>query len=351
VKPFRTGLVVGKFCPLHRGHEIVIHRAVELCDEVVVVSYTRPEFVGCEPEKRERWLAIRFPTTHRLVVTEDRLRVWFTGGGATAPALPVNSDNDTTHRRFVGRLCLEVLHRRVDAVFTSETYGDGFAAEMTAHFAERGDDGPAVVHHLVDLDRNAAPISGERLRQDPHAGRAFLAPEVYASFVQRVALLGAESSGKSALAQALASAFATKHVAEYGRERWEIKQGLLAFDDLLEIAEIQCAREDEAAGQANRFLFCDTTPLTTLFYSERLFGRAAPRLRVLADRRYAQAVLCAPDFPFVQDGTREGPALQPVQHAWYLHALARRGAVPLTAEGSLAARVTKIRAHLQSIPY
>ncbi|HSI61697.1 MAG TPA: ATPase, partial [Candidatus Saccharimonadia bacterium] len=31
---FSSGLVVGKFAPLHRGHEMVIRRAMEECDRV-----------------------------------------------------------------------------------------------------------------------------------------------------------------------------------------------------------------------------------------------------------------------------------------------------------------------------
>ena len=47
---YRTGLVVGKFSPLHRGHELVIGAAFAHCAEVVVLSYSRPEFPGSEQE-------------------------------------------------------------------------------------------------------------------------------------------------------------------------------------------------------------------------------------------------------------------------------------------------------------
>ena len=44
---FRRGLVVGKFCPLHLGHELLIRRAQTECEELVVLSYTKPGFAGC----------------------------------------------------------------------------------------------------------------------------------------------------------------------------------------------------------------------------------------------------------------------------------------------------------------
>lgn len=35
---YKRGLVVGKFCPLHLGHELLINRAQEACEELLLVS-------------------------------------------------------------------------------------------------------------------------------------------------------------------------------------------------------------------------------------------------------------------------------------------------------------------------
>jgi nicotinamide riboside kinase len=93
------------------------------------------------------------------------------------------------------------------------------------------------------------------------------------------------------------------------------------------------------AASARRWLFCDTSPLTTLLYSRDLFGRADPELERLATRHYDHVFLCAPDFAFVQDGTRRGEAFRRQQHDEYLRELATRG-VPFTLlEGSPQQRV------------
>jgi nicotinamide riboside kinase len=75
-------------------------------------------------------------------------------------------------------------------------------------------------------------------------------------------------------------------VPEYGRELWERRSGSLELADLLQIAEQQIEREEALAGQANEWLICDTSPLTTLFYSRHLFGKAEPALEALAARPY-----------------------------------------------------------------
>ena len=328
-KPFQRGLIVGKFCPLHHGHEHAIRTMLAACEESFILSYTNPEFPGCEPAKRRRWLAQLFPQARCLVLD--------------AAEAPPNDADDLTQRQFVARVCRERLQTTVDAVFTSEDYGEGFAQELARQF------GHPVRHISIDPLRLTHPVSGTQLRADIHAHRQHLSPVVYADFVERICLLGGESTGKSTLADALAAQFQTQHVAEYGRELWEARNGQLTFSDMLHIAETQIDREEAAALISNRFLFCDTSPLTTLFYSHHLFGRADPALEVLAQRDYTLHLLCAPDFPFHQDGTRQDAAFRAAQDVWFRTELARRGFPWMEVKGSQDERVAFIAQALSEL--
>ncbi len=342
---FASGLVVGKFCPLHRGHELLIGRALDECGRVFVLSWSKPELPGCAPERRAAWLARRFPAAASLVLTEERL-------AALRPppafaALPADDADVGELRRFTAWICQAAWGMRPEAVFTSEPDGAGFARELTDWYRVGDPASPTVAAVVVDPERGLAPISGTALRRDVHAHRAWLAPDVYRDFVRRIALLGGESTGKSSLAQALAAELGTAHVAEYGRELWEARAGRLAFEDLLGIAEEQIAREEEAAGRACEWLVCDTSPLTTLFYSHAMFGRADPALEALAARRYDLVVLCRPDFPFVQDGTRQDETFRTRQHGWYVAELGRRRVPFVSVEGDLIQRTAAVMARLR----
>ncbi|MGK5027519.1 AAA family ATPase [Janthinobacterium sp. RB2R34] len=338
MRKFKRALVVGKFCPLHRGHQLLLDRAQAGSEELLIVSYTRPEFPGLEPARREEWLRALYPQAAIVVLDDDRLAALCAARGIAPRTLPHNDlDDGDVHRHFMGWLCWTLLDLPVDAVFSSEDYGPGFAAVLGESYA-----GSPVAHVSVDQARTRIPVSGTAVRSDPHAHRAFLDTLVYAGLVTRICVLGGESSGKTTLTAALAAHFDTSWVAEYGRELWESQDGVLDYDDLLKIGREQLRREKSAAGQARRWLFCDTSPMTTLFYCIEMFGEAEPELAQLAEHRYDLVLLCAPDFPFIQDGTRRDEGFRARQHAWYQAELARRGIAYIDVAGTVDERIGQV---------
>ena len=277
MKRYRRGLVVGKFCPLHRGHMHLIDAALAACGEVLVISYTKPDFARCATATREGWLADLYPQALCLVVDDAVLADAFKRGAIDRRVtLPHNDAPADAHRRFCAWLCLTLGGGAVDAVFTSEAYGDGFAAVLAAEFSAHLGVAHWVDHVCVDLARRAVPVSGTQVRADPAAWRAYLDPSVYADVVDRVCILGGESSGKTTLVDALAAALGATAVPEVGRTRWEEKGGRFVYEDMRAIAEDQVALEIALAQDARGPLVCDGSALTTVFYSEDGYGKVDP---------------------------------------------------------------------------
>jgi HTH-type transcriptional regulator, transcriptional repressor of NAD biosynthesis genes len=335
---FAQGLVVGKFCPLHRGHEYLISTALTQCEQLWIISYTRPEFDGLSPAMRQVWLTERFPHTHILVLDQHRLDSLCQEKDTTPREIPVNDASDDVHRLFLAWLCINVMRTTVDAVFSSESYGPGFAAVLSDQFTRHHNKDCSVVHVSVDPERKQWPVSGTTLRQSQYTGAHFLSPTVWADMQLRIAILGGESSGKTTLAQALAEHLGCNWVPEYGRTLWDYQGGELQYADMLKIAQEQVKQERQLV-RAGQFLICDTTPLVTEFYSQEMFGKVDPWLRVLSHRAYAQVFLCANDFDFVQDGTRRDAKFRQLQHDWYAVELRKRKMSYATLSGSLSARV------------
>ena len=168
------------------------------------------------------------------------------------------------------------------------------------------------------------------------------------SGVLRIAVLGAESSGKSTLCEALARHYRTVWVPEYLREFVDIHARVPYEEDQFGIATTQRAREDEACAQARRFLFCDTTPLMTALYSRVYWGRVDARLAALDARHdYAFTLVTAPDTPWEPDGLqRESEEVRQMVHRMLVETLAARGIAYVLLEGSLAQRVRQVEALL-----
>lgn len=164
---------------------------------------------------------------------------------------------------------------------------------------------------------------------------------------QRIAILGAECSGKSTLTTALAAHLGrtAQGVAEYARSRWDaVGSSGFGYADMLAIAQTQVQLEEQIAAAAPpecRFLLCDTTPLTTLFYCLDAFGKAPLALWGFSTRAYGAVLLCVPDFAFVQDGQRTGDAFRQRQHAWLVSALAERDIAPVVLHGDVPTRVQR----------
>lgn len=334
------GLVVGKFSPLHRGHEHLIQHALDRCERVLVIGYSQPEWPGCEIARRERWVALRFPHVCNIQLDDEAVRERCKALSVPWRAMPPNSADDDTHQDWLAWLVKHVLQEQPDAMFASEPYVEATCERLGREL------GRVVSPIRVDVAREEIPVCATQIRADVHAHRWALAPDVYQDFVMRVAFVGGESTGKTTLAQALAKSTGAAWVPEYGRERWTECEGRLNLDDLVQIAQVQIEREQMLAKQTHRLLFCDTTPLTTLGYAQWMFGEQPDALVRMAQHRYDLIVLCDADFSFVQDGTRQGAAFRDQQQAWYREQLRLRSEPLLHVSGPLLSRMDQVLACL-----
>jgi nicotinamide riboside kinase len=146
-----------------------------------------------------------------------------------------------------------------------------------------------------------------------------------------ICLIGAECTGKTTLAQALASEMGGLWVPEYLRTFTEQHGRAPLQGEQAQVLHAQVRQETqtlEAARQQRRALvFCDTAPLLTAVYSDYVFADASlyPEARAL-HARYALTLLLEPDFPWAADGIqRDGPPARAGVHAAIERALAAGG--------------------------
>jgi nicotinamide riboside kinase len=176
--------------------------------------------------------------------------------------------------------------------------------------------------------------------------------DVEREVVEKVVFVGAESTGKSTLVEYLAREYHTVFVPEIGRFVWEQKSGVLDVDDYVDIAELHRQAEAEAVENARRYLFVDTSALTTLLLGV-CFGhieQVPPALEAYADDckdRYAHHFVCADDIPYEQDGWRENEAWRARIQALVLDDLKARNIDYTVVRGSVEERAAQVRAVLE----
>lgn len=171
----------------------------------------------------------------------------------------------------------------------------------------------------------------------------------------RIAVFGTESTGKSALAAALAARFGEPWAPEYVRQFWDEHGGRIVAEDLDAIARGQIANEEAAAARARRVVFCDTDLLTNVLWADLLFPGACPDwVRTEAERRsrnYALYLLCDTDLPWEPDPQRAfpDPADRARLRALWRETLVSRGLPHVLIAGRDAAREAQAIAAVETI--
>lgn len=162
--------------------------------------------------------------------------------------------------------------------------------------------------------------------------------------MKRVVIIGAESTGKTTLAIALAEHYRTTWVPEFGRLYTEARRPrgeLWRSDEFTFIASEQARMEDELAGLANRVVICDTDPFATAIWHERYLGApSADVLAIASTRRYDLYILTDVDTPFVPDDIRDGESIRNWMHDRFRDELSRKGTEMLFVSGPHEQRMT-----------
>ena len=272
-----TGMILGKFMPPHLGHVYCVEFARRFVERLTVLVCTldREPIPG---RLRYEWMRELFPDCDIRHVTDD------------VPQEPADHPDFWAIWRDLIR---RELGGSPDYVFASEPYGVPLAEVLGATFIP------------VDVARGLVPVSGTAIRADPLANWEYLPACVRSYYVKRVCVYGPESTGKTTLARDLARHYRTAWVSEFARGLLDPKGGRCDESDIPLIARGQMAAEDALARQANRVLFCDTDLITTIVWSDVLFGNCPAWIAEEADRRsYDLYLLLDVDVPWVDDAQR-----------------------------------------------
>jgi NadR type nicotinamide-nucleotide adenylyltransferase len=346
-KRYNHGVVIGKFWPYHLGHHYLISRALADCEEVSIFVVCND---GYDPDVYVRggWI-------------EEALAE---AGAGDYTIFYVDDICDDDNSEAWAKAVLSTLNYwdivdaeegeepdydyTIDAVFTSEEYGDPWAKAIAALQQK------PCAHVCVDRAREAVPVSGTLIRQHPWLYGDYLLPQVRAYYTKKIVLVGAESTGTTTLTRALAKMYGEPYAEEYGRYYWQGKQpsgAPWAIRELDHIARVHAAMEDELRRSARRYLFCDTDWLATQAFCVAYCGERSSYIEQLGKRRLPDLyVLTGDEIPLEQDGYRDGD--EDARHRmtdWFRQELAQLPVPCIEVNGDLTRRLMHVKLTLRSL--
>lgn len=121
-----------------------------------------------------------------------------------------------------------------------------------------------------------------------------------------VVITGAESTGKSALSQALSQHFHGSYFPEYAREYLENKGHGYTYQDVEEIAAVQFSQMKQAIELETPVVFFDTWLIITRVWFEVVYGHMPAWIdQAIREAPVDLYLLCANDIPWIPDPLRE----------------------------------------------
>ena len=148
------------------------------------------------------------------------------------------------------------------------------------------------------------------------------------TMLQKIVVLGPESTGKSTLCEALAKNYGVVDCKEYARQYLNENGTKYNFEDLLTIAKGQLTLEQKAIDKAEQLLIetsknkiiIDTNMYVMKVWCEYVFNNCHTYiLDEINNRKYDLYLLCDIDLPWSADEMREYPDEKPRQELFAIY--------------------------------
>lgn len=149
---YKIGLTIGKFAPLHKGHQFLIETAIRNVDELVVMIYDQPDVTDVPLEVRAGWIKRLYPKV-RIIEAYDSPK-------------KIGKDNEAIKAQ-VDYILGKVKGMKITHFYSSEWYGEFVAKALNAK------------NVLVDPQRKKFPISASLTRENLEKYKDMIDPVVY----------------------------------------------------------------------------------------------------------------------------------------------------------------------------
>ena len=138
MKNKNIGFTIGKFAPLHKGHQFLIETALKEMDEFYAVIY-ETDIIKINVQERARWLKQLYPNLHIIYAFNSPKQYG------------LDNESVKIQMEYLSNLIKEIP---VTHFYSSELYGEKVAEYLN------------IENRIVDLERKNIPINAETIRNN-----------------------------------------------------------------------------------------------------------------------------------------------------------------------------------------
>lgn len=284
----KDGITIGKFMPLHVGHELMIEFGIAMCrDFHIVVSGNETDSIPLSV----RWAWVNEKYGHLPNVSV----IYHIDESPT----PINVDEhgtvlDPEFQEYWKYVFWRLPITNETCFVSSDFYGQTMADLLGIEWLP------------VDPYREMFEISATMVRNDPVKYFQYISDVAKPFFIKKIAIIGPESSGKSTIVKKLAKEFNGNIVHEYGRTLSEAKKNDLTVGDFIQIMNGQQTLIDIAVDKAKSpYVFIDTEAYVTYLFSKIYLDEYVNDILEYGKTQHIDHyIVLAPTVKWVNDGSR-----------------------------------------------
>ena len=150
----KVGFTIGKFAPLHKGHQFLIETAMKEMDEFYIVVYDT-DIIKNSVEERADWIRKLYPKAHIIYAFNSPKQYG------------LDKESVNIQMEYLSKLIKDIP---VTHFYSSEPYGEKVAEYLNIN------------NRIVDKERIAVPISANKIRKDSNTNSKYLEGFVYKEF-------------------------------------------------------------------------------------------------------------------------------------------------------------------------
>lgn len=150
------GFTIGKFAPLHKGHEFLIETALKEVDKMYVVIY-ETDLINIDIEKRASWIKRLYPTINIIYAFNSPKQYG------------LDKESVDIQMKYLCRLIKDIP---VTKFYSSEPYGRKVAEYLKIENRE------------VDIDKKIFPVSANKIRENYKAYKKYMEEFVFKEIIE-----------------------------------------------------------------------------------------------------------------------------------------------------------------------